>query len=63
MKTINKVGNMSMIEKPSYVCSTDEFKQETTVEDGCQLLVIDESTHKAVGKYIAYHGFWNENKL
>ena len=60
MKKTSEQASLSMIEKESYVCSTTEFKQETTVDDGCQLEVVDESTHKVVGYYLAYHGYWNE---
>ena len=36
MKKTSEQANMSMVEKSSYVCSTTEFKQETTVDDGQQ---------------------------
>lgn len=60
MKNTTKVGNMAMIEQLSYVCSLDEYTPETDKPDGCQLEVVDETTHKVVKYCLAYHGYWNE---
>lgn len=60
MKQTSRLGNLTLVEKETYVCSSTEFNQVTTCEDGCQLEVVDESTHKVVGYYLAYNGYWNE---
>lgn len=51
---------MEKIKNEAYFCSLDEFKQETDKENGSLLNVVDESTHKVVGCYVAYNGFWNK---
>lgn len=65
MVKTTKWGNISVIEKDSYICSTTEFTPETDVEDGCQLEVVDETAtpmRKVVGYYVAYHGYWCERQ-
>ncbi len=58
MKSITKTGNFATIEQPTFICSYDEFKRETTVEDGCKLIVVDEEEKCICGSYIAYNGYW-----
>ncbi|MBQ0066587.1 MAG: hypothetical protein KBS60_00140 [Phascolarctobacterium sp.] len=58
MKNITTTGNFSTIEKPTYICTYDEFKRETSVEDGSKLLVVDEEEKCLCGSYIAYNGYW-----
>lgn len=55
-----EMENMTKIKNELHICSLDEFTPETDKEDGSLLNVVDESTHKVVGSYVAYHGFWNK---
>lgn len=48
------------VHAPVYLCSTTEFTITTNKEDGSELQVIDETTHKVVKYCIAYNGYWNE---
>lgn len=54
-----KSGNINK-GQPSYICSTSEFVQTTDAENGSNLIVVNESTHKVENYYIAYNGYWNE---
>lgn len=60
MKRYEQEEGSLNIHAPSYVCSTAEFEQTTTAPDGSNLEVVDENTHKVVGYYLAYNGYWNE---
>lgn len=44
---------------PDYICSKDEFIQDTGAEDGSTLVVIDEDTHTVDSYCIAFNGKWN----
>lgn len=48
------------LHKPTYICSKTDFTAQTDKEDGCELQVIDESSHTVTGYYIAFNGYWNE---
>lgn len=62
MATVKYGENMGAINKnaPDYICSTTDFNTETTKVDGSTLVVVDETSHKVVGTYIAFNGNWNE---
>lgn len=60
MKEISVLSNHNRIDKAGYICGETEFVQETDAEDGAQLVVIDEASHKISRTAIAYNGYWND---
>lgn len=55
-------NNLGEIKKnsPSYICGDSEFTLTTDAKDGSNLEVVNEVTHKVIGYYVAYNGYWNE---
>lgn len=60
MKQVSELNNITIADKPTYMCSSTEFAQATDAADGSTLMVVDETTHKVTGYYQAYNGYWNE---
>lgn len=43
-----------------YICSETEFTRETNKPDGATLAVVDESSDKITGYYLAFNGRWRD---
>ncbi len=60
MTQVSELNNITIAEKPTYMCSATEYEQETEAADGSTLMVVDETSHKVTGYYMAFNGYWNE---
>jgi len=55
-----RISSYGLVEQSGYICSVSEFELETTADDGAELQVVDETSHKVVSYHIAYNGYWNK---